>query len=547
MTETKTITARPLLVLSAAILAMMASGTQYWFPALAPGLQSSLHLTSSQITAIVATANSGSWLGFIGGFFHARHGTRRTAVAGAACICMLFLSLSVLVAHPLATRAANFVALMSITVLLDTSSFALYSSCICAAASVFPPSCRGRVVGIAAAFYGASAGFFATIQAAFFPSLRHTHSLLLFVAAVAACAFHIAIFTFPGKETYAVRPPRSVSGSVEHTGLLLDAPVPVSSEDTSSPDDEAGLRLAFALAWMFVTLLQVSAVSDALNAPRWVHLLCAALVTFALLAFTLLPFRSSTQVYSTVAEDTPVQPLQPYVDVFFDPRYLFLCYGFFAIIGGGSTAILVQAPHLLASRLRASDTLDVEHAAAIVRSFVIVFSACNVTARLLVATVMDRGATTADKTLWKYDLLVGAALVGSIGLLFAGYLNLFFLYVAFAIMGCCQGVFFSASPALATIWFGVQAFPRNFSLLGLFTLIGAVSVASVVPRLLSDAFGTWVELPVKGELDVTSHVCVGLLCSGPTFSMLSAVVLLMFVAGIGVRNVFKSEEHYSER
>jgi len=240
--------ARPLQVLGFSLLAMTCAGTQYWYPAIAPGLQKSLQLSDFQTAILVTTANSGSWLGFIGGFFHAHYGTRLTASLGATFISLTFFALAILSSNPLPSTVSNFILALVLTIILNSASYSLYSTCLCAAATMFAAEYRGRIVGLSAAFYGASAGVFGTIQAAFFPTLAHTTPLLLFVSATALCALAIIVAIFPGTETYAVEDVLNTTSTL--SSLEDDKPSNPQSQQLLSH-----IHFAFQIAWTIVILL----------------------------------------------------------------------------------------------------------------------------------------------------------------------------------------------------------------------------------------------------------------------------------------------------
>lgn len=543
--------ARPLVVLCVALVCQLSAGMLYWWPALTSGLQSALSLSNSGATALVATANSGSVLGILGGIFHDHFGSRKTAVAGSAGISLCFLSLALLVAFPLPSHAQSLTLwiCLLVTVAIVMFAYMLYSSCITAAAAVFGKRYRGRVVGLSAAMYGASAGVFGALQAALFPSIAQTRELLLFFSAFSVVPALLAAATFPDTEVYAVETPSAPAAGYRAV-QLAEAESSEDGDDASNSDAHISARLvlAYRVAWALVVTLQATAVSSALELSTAMQRICATAVTVAIMSLFLIPVGSSLVVHEEEPREAVLsEPEPPFSVVARDWRYIYLCFGFFALVGGGGVAVLVQAPGLVASRMYehampAMTKWDPEEVSRGVRSFVVLFSAFNVMARLFIGGVMDWGENAVERHKWKNDIMLTDAFVMTCALLGIAFAKSWALFLAVAFVGFCHGTWFASTPALTTLWFGVQSFPRNYALVGPFAAVGSATLASTMPSLFRSKFGDWTVLHVKGgHPDELERVCTGLMCSIPTFCVLAALQCLMYILGRRLRPLVARE------
>lgn len=554
-------TARPFLVLAVSLVAQLSAGMLYWWPALTPGLKHHLHLTNGQATALVVTANSGSLLGILGGFFHTRYGSRATATTGALGLAFCYATLArlVAIAPPPMSNVYVFALCIAIALTTVTFSYMVYSSSMSAAASLFPRAFRGRIVGLCASMYGGAAGFAGSVQSGFFPSLQDTHALLIFVSAFAFLPGLLALFLFPDKETFRVNP--SVLQSQNYVSLrTAQAPITTTPTHIMPLEDITGhieprLRSGYVVAWALVGSIQVSVIAGVLDLSSFMQRWCAIAVILAILCYAILPLRSSLVVESeTMPGDRELQnsePLPPFISVAMDLRYLYLCLGCTVLVAGGGIALLVQAPSIIERNLfmgkeASSVQYDAELVNRLTRVLVVIFSACNLTARLGVGGIMDWGQTAVERLLWKYDIMVTGTFFMGIALLAIAFVQSTAIFVAVAMIGFCYGTWYSTTPTLTTLWFGVRSFPRNFALVGPFVTIGSLTLASTVPNLLRSMFGEWVELKLlDGPSNQVEQVCNSLLCSAPTFCLLGMLQFIMYALGLKMRSSVqeKAEVH----
>lgn len=534
---------RPLVVLVIALLCQFSAGVVYWWPAITPGISHYLGFSPAQSLVLIATANAGSGLGILGGLFHYRFGSRITTSVGAASMTVCFLAMAFFTLHPPSNFA--FAIMLLLTVAIDTTSYMVYSACLTAAVAVFPRRFRGRVSGLSAACYGASAGIFGSIQAAFFPTIAHTSRLLFFVACY--CAFVIMIsFGLPAAERFEV-------DSIHHNSDAYDSvpsSYPVESPEfsptpevslthgASATETESRIAAAYSVAWILVSTLQLSSVAEILEVSHLLLTIAASAVIFSMAVFLFIPVRSKLIIYSKPFQDD--QPLAdaeisepPLRHVVADPRYLFLCLSFLVTIGGGGTALLVQSRSLAVSHLHAtSPNPTADDIAMLIRTFVVIFSACNLTGRLAMGTIADWGRTSEESQMWKYTLLQCVSFVICQALIAVAFSRSWELFTAVALIGLCHGSFFSLVPALTTIWFGVHSFPRNFSLLGPFTAVGSATLASTIPSFLSHRYGQWIEVGGKDS-------CVSKMCKIAPFGLLAGLHALVHLLGWVLRGRVK--------
>ncbi|KAI0566698.1 Major Facilitator [Gracilaria domingensis] len=514
--------ARPFLVLSVAFLGEVCAGISYWWPALQPGLNKWLHFSSQQGLLLLATANSGSSLGIIGGIFHERFGPKVTAAVGAAGLTATFLTLALMTISPI--HESFFWMVAGIILLMLLFCYMLYSSCMTIAAACFPEKHRGRVVGLCSGLFGASSGMLGAFQAAFFPSLNSTPQLLVFVAILCLVPAVTVLFVFPNNEEFAVDSYQvNESAQPYHSTRIPLGPV---------RDDEVistRLKYCYNIAYLLVISLQASAIGDILLVSDTIQKLCALAVLSCILAFQIIPVGSGLVVYPRHERRSQDSSVTAFSKVMVDARYLYLCLGFFVLIGGGGIAWLVQASNIVSSRFYENVTeWRPDVIAQDVRVCVIIFSACNVSSRLFFGSVLDTGASSSERLMFKFNILHTSSLIISLALAVTAVAGSYMIYLAIGLVGLCHGAWFVSSPALTTLWFGVSSFPRNFALLGIAVGAASASLASSIPSWLMDRFGSWA---IYSEDAHVHRVCVGLNCTIPTFSLLSTLNLLMYILG----------------
>ena len=185
---------------------------------------------------------------------------------------------------------------------------------------------------------------------------------------------------------------------------------------------------------------------------------------------------------------------------------------------------------------------DPEIVSRVVRSYVIVFSAGNTAALPFIGRVMDWGETTIERHMWKYDITLIDSLVISVALLAIAFARSWVLYLSIALVGFCYGTWFSSTPALMTLWFGVPQFPRNFGLISSFMGLGSATLASTIPLYLHSAFGEWTSLPVVGGLPNEVHnVCTELMSTILSFCMLAAIQTILLAYGHRLRSFVQAK------
>ncbi|CAN8074136.1 unnamed protein product [Agarophyton chilense] len=343
----------------------------------------------------------------MGGIFYDRYGPKTTATVGAVGLSATFGALALLSSS---VNESSFWLVAALALLMLLFSYMLYSTCMTIAAAVFPERYRGRVVGLCSGLYGASSGMFGAFQAAFFPTLASTPSLLYFMAFSFLVPAVAVFFTFPTHEKYAVE--------ADQTN---DVTTYQSITYTSVGDDEAitsRLKYAYRIAYLLVISLQASAVADILSVSDRIQKLCAFAVILCIFAFQMLPVGSELVVFPRFGEESGHHSSQtPFSKVVIDFRYLYLCLGFLVLIGGGGIAWLVQASNIISSRFYETATeWQPDRIAQDVRICVIIFSSCNVSARLIFGTFLDTGASASERMMFKYNILHTASLVVSVAL-----------------------------------------------------------------------------------------------------------------------------------
>lgn len=367
----------------------------------------------------------------------------------------------------------------------------LYAPCIALTAAVFPKQFRGRVVGCGTACYGASAGVFGAIQASFFP--HNSHHMLMFCSAACLVPALIAISVFPTNERYGNE---------------------ISDDDFAHA--KKNISFTYAIVWILVASLQISAIAEVNQSSSAILLITSSFVVTALALFPTISIRSTFIVHPTTTENI-LTPDPPFWQVARDIRYVFICLGALLVIGGAGVPALVQTSALVQARFASPN-------ANLIRAFVIVFSACNVMARLGVGSQLDIGRTPFDRLLRKFNIMRNISLVMAAALLGVGVLSSWGLYIAFGLVGACEGAWFAVTPALTTVWFGVQSFPKNFAWIGLFVAIASATLASTVPVVLMKQFGEW-----------NNGICKGVTCTLPTFGLLAILQIVLWMFSYTVR------------
>lgn len=546
-------TARPFLVLSVALILQLCAGTVYWWPALAPGLKHNLHLTNGQVTAIVVAANSGSSLGILGGIFHERAGSRAAAVTGSLGITLCYATLAFLVkyAPPAESSALSFIFCMISALSTALFSYMVFSTSITAAASLFPRAFRGRVVGLCSSMYGASAAVAGSIQSGFFPSLDDTGALLICTTAFSLLATMLALASYPDKETYRVHPCLDDSSHSYNTlpstpFSSLHTPNRIVPHQEIASHVEVRLQSAYRSAWFLVGLLQVCVVAGLLEMPRFIRSSCAVAVITVVISYALMPLRSTLIVEEEIVPEAHrYEEVEPsFVSVASDVRYMYICLGFLVLVGSG-IAMLVQAPHIVESSFLSREDgrnslYDPEQMNRLVRVLVVVFGTFNLISRLGIGTIMDWGSSGVEQLMWKYDLMHADSLLMGLALLALAVLPLTGIYFAAALVGLSYGTWMATASALATLWFGVRSFPRNFAIPGIFVSLASVTLASTLPSILRSMFGEWIDVKIAGGApNEFEHVCIGICCSGALLCLLAALQFLMYGFGLMMRATVK--------
>lgn len=533
--------ARPFLTLSFSFLLMICAGTVYWFPAIAPGLAVTLNLTQWQATAVIAAANTGSVFGILGGLVHEVCGSRVSAALASLGLSMCYMTLAVLHEFAYINSMLMFGIVLFVVTAIVTFSYTLYSSAVAASVSLFPIRYRGRVVGLNATMYGGSAGVMASIQAVFFPSVYHAPANLLFVALICLIGGAIAWIMFPRKARY------------DPDSLTLDpdenAPLNTAATPPWHPHITTRLNVAYRVAFAFLVCLQMSAVSSIWHWSYWSELLTMVLVLISAMCILILPASSGLRIYARSAQtdentaaatgnaSTPDEEQgnsnvanEPSLwTALSDPRGLYLEAGFILLVGGSGMFLLVQASYLIESMHFGLYAVwpDVP-VHVIVRSIVTLFSACNVTGRLATGAVIDRGDSIVDRLTWTFLLLRADFILMAVAMLLLTIPSDIAVLCGVVGIGFAYGSWFSTSPTLTTLWFGVYSFPRNFALYGACGLISSLTLNSTVPGLLRRLFGTWYDVKPNGAPEV---VCVGIWCRAPALVMMATFLLGMYVLG----------------
>lgn len=528
----------PFRILSAALLGLACSGICYWWPALQPGLNQWLNFTETESLALVALANSGSTLGIFAGVFHTRYGSKRTAEVGAFGLSLCFAILALRTVTTISIFISNFWVVAPITLLINMFSYALYASCVSITAAVFPERYRGRVVGLCSLMYGASAGMFGAIQAAFFPSLQSTPALLIFASAFFLIPLMVTAFVFPSHESFAVEDVLQFSSeplayhSISTTAQLQETHPNKVSISTR-------LNIGYILGISLVVFMQGAAIAETISASAAFLRVFAIGVLVCLVALQLLSLSSTVWIQPRTEMESNQRDSKPFFAVAKDPRYIYLCISVLFVVAGGGIAMLVQAPHIVQSRFYEIESKwRPDEVAVQIRIFVMIFSACNVLGRLLVGHISDRSDTPFGRMMLKYNTMHSVSPILSVGLLMIAVADLRVLYFAVGIIGVCHGVWFSASATLSTIWFGVHSFPRDFSILGLFVAVGSATLSTALPSYLMARYGTWSKIGTGAS---AHNVCIGPSCTAPLFFLLAAMNLVVYALGWSLKRYIEHE------
>lgn len=535
----------PLVVLASSLVCQIFAGTLFWWPALAVGLESSMMLTPDQVMLILFVANSGVAFGFFGGMYHDHYGNWIASLTGTIGLPLSMLLLFMLTFSSIRNLLGFlcFPILFFIPVIIAAFSFMIYASSITSSVIVLPPSFRGRVIGLHSCIFGISPGVFAALQAAFFPSPSQTPHLFLFCTFFCCIPLVLVLLFFPRHKKYTMDH-TSIS---EQESLLHTTNPPDSLEIYDNAEKHFSTRVdwAFANAACIVVVLQLAAIFEFFSLSSSLQLVCTLFVIFFLLTFIFLPTRSNYTVYpATVADEGTPVITNSLSQVLADPRYLFICAGFVFLVGGATIGLLIQLPGLALSRLYSGTTLhqiNMEVANRNIRGMVIVFSAYGAIARLVVARFSDRGNSATDRQMWKFWIMVMDSLIMTVATVLVAFAPSWALYIAVGMIGFCYGTWFAITPALVTIWFGVESFARNFGFLGLFAGLGSAIFGTFFPAWIRRTLGHWEMIPtIAGEEDMT-RVCIGIACYAPGFLMFAALNLLLFVAGYSLRGMAYKE------
>lgn len=516
----------PFNTLAVAFIVQACSGTPYWFPAITPGIATALKLNGAQETAIIAAASSGSVLGLIGGLFQQRYGSRVAASVGAFGLFLSYMTLAVLTALGEAFNSAFlFLLILAIVTVIVTCSYTLYSSTIAASVSLFPIQYRGRIVGLCITMYGGSAGIFSAIQAVFFPTLSNISANMAFVSLCCLAAACVIYSVFPKLVDYDTE---SISMGDEEEMPLNQTATPWHSHISSR------LIRAYRVALAFLASLQLAAVCNVLNLPYEAKFAAMGCVLVSIFSMLILPATSGlrilVQAHDGGNEDAPSTAREPSLwTALTDVRGLYLELGFVLLVGGSGMFLLVQLKHIIESLHYGPHALWADIPINdVVRSLVTLFSAFNVTGRLVTGVVLDRGDTIVDRMTWAYALLRADIVLMAISL-FALTISLELVVLLGVIgIGFAYGAWFSASPTLTTFWFGVRSFPRNFAVYGGCGLISSLSLNSTVPAWFRNMFGTWYNAGGRGAPHM---VCAGIWCRAPTLVMIASTLVVMYFVG----------------
>lgn len=547
--------ANPLLTLAVSFVAQVCAGTHYWFPAIAPGIAAALVLSEWQTTVLIAWANSGAILGIIGGLLHQRYGSRLTASFAALGVAMSYFIMGLIIMTYNGSPAPPFVyyLTLALTICNTTASFPLYACSIAATASIFPQCYRGRLVGLIVMTYGGSSGVLTAIQSVLFPTTGDAAANLFFIAAYSVAVAVATYKVFPRAEKYDVEhisildheqlPLLHSTASVHSETSNGDSPVP-SYDNFISPL----LSFAYRIALFLVVALQLNALCGIVNASFQYQVLAAVLVVGSLFTMFLLPAFSNLTVYPVSevtstseqavsdAEGQASGEIQKDVAehpslwaVLTDVRSIYVAAAFVILVGGGGLFLLVQSLYLVDSLQYGSSAVWTDmDSQMVVRTIVALFGACSVTGRLIIGGIIDRGNSTEERIMHAFRLLCYDMLAMMVALLALTLPSKMTMLGGVIGVGLAYGAFFSITPTLLTLWFGVATFPRNYAVFAACTVLAAVTVNSSVAEWIRHHTGHWINV---GSEEVPRMVCGGVMCFLPTVLPSAALLFGMFVSG----------------
>lgn len=538
---------QPFLVLLMSILCQIGAGTLFWYPAITPGIQIALGFSTSQIALVVLLAASGPYACVFGGIIQHVFGNRIGASFSAFGLSVVFLVLSLLTATPYALPATVLLPLvLFLTYLIVVFSFLLYASSISACAPMFPSAYRGRVVGLCACSYGGSGAAFSTVQAAFLPHQFQTPHML-FVAAMFSFAtgLGVALF-FPKHASYDTK---SLFISEEHTPLTSNSENPCDRHVTQR------LRRAYQLLLVCFLGLQLAAFTDVLHLSRSLAIVAAIIVVTSLALLGTIPLNSrlrilpecngtsTTTLHGVEAPSSEGRAEPSFLQVLKDPRYIFILYAGVFYVGGGGIALLVQLQYVIEA-ITGGDVVvgglwNGARPGVVTRMLVLVFSAGNMGARLLIGAVGDRGNTAIERHLWKYKLLMGSTVLMTLAMVSMAFASQLSITLGMIVAGMSFGTYFVVEPTFLTSWFGTGLFLRNVCIENLIESVGAVLVGNWLPHWGRETFGSWKATSLQGG--ISESMCLGRSCVTPTFSIMAGLTSTVVIFSLLLRQRVKRE------
>lgn len=529
---------QPFLVLILCICCQIVGGTLFWYPAIAPGIQRALDFSTSQIALVILIGASGPYACVFGGVFHHAYGNRISASFGALGLSAVFLLLAILTSVPHFFSATAILPLvLLLTYLIVVFSFIVYASSISACASIFPPEYRGRVVGLCACAYGGSGGAFSAFQSAFLPKYTQT-PLMLLIASAFCCGTGIGTaLSFP---KYTNHDQNSMYISDEHRTL--------NPSSTGPYRDHISKRLSRGYKLMLICFLglQAAAVADVFHLSKVMTAIGAITVVVSLGLLWELPLNSGLRILpetntpagtsggleeGSADSDRVGEP--SLFDILRDPRYIFILYCAVVFVGGGGITLLVQLPFVLESQWKTDGYGGVWNGLGsdvVIRTLVLIFSACSMGTRLGIGAAGDRGETAVDRHLWNYRLFLYSIGLMTVALLLVAYTSQISITVGMGLAGMAWGSYFVLEPAFLTTWFGTRSFARNACGENLLQSLAAVILGNRLPDWGRHTFGTWES--IQSSRGFSERICVGRACVMPVFGILSGLCLSAILFGL---------------
>jgi len=457
---------------------------------------------------ILAAANSGSVLGFIGGLLYSKVGARKTTTLGALGSSLSYLTLGILV-HTRYSGVVAFVLAFVSALLVVMSSYFVYGAAMAVVTEAFSKDIQGRIMAFHSAMFAMSSGVLGILEDALFPSISQTNHLLFFVSAFTLLPAFIAYALFPDATN-------NSNDNRNGENLPLLASNPPTDDTINSPyvaSNQTLIITAFHVAVAIAVLFQIeiflSWTQAYPNSSVRPQSICAIALVSLLSIFLFLPrFASPTASVSHL--DRSGMPREsptgatPFSQVIRDIRYQLIFLAFFIIPGSGTASLLVNVAGITRSRVSMDASQD--DISALVRSLIIAFSAGSVFSRLFAICYIDFRKTIS----WKLFLLRLNSLLMSISGLVLAFAYSRYLVLAAVLTGFTHGTFFAITPTLIATWFGVRGFPLNFAVLGAGITVAASTTASWLPALNTQIFA--------GD---TTAACRGTWCYAPTFCVLS--------------------------